>query len=415
MQDNDGEDRLVNAQDTAAAGDQIPEEEAKPKHIYKLKYRFLKGEEVFEDGEAKSEIADDRLVLLPVNGMRFELIYRDILTAKAEDYALTMKLKGGEAAEVYFLGLDYESYVANFFKGYNKIARKDSFMGETAETVRKGAKYRFTKSGVTEQGGCDVAYGKTAVILQRDQGDPARIPFALIERTETTPYSIRYITESGGEWEIYMLADRYDKCLEVYSKNIAERVKASADAVKEAKKDITPLALRKAAELFLDGRAVSKASADAVYPGLFEAVCRRSEAYGAKEYFDCLYEKSSDTLIGFKKALLSGEEDYLWMLCHIGSAIVLEAASPGETGRATYVFSAGEDAAGTMRLVNYCMHMTEFRREPVYMSEQELQKPDNAKYLSALRRVPELLTLRKLYSKRVAHTSVDKWKENLFK
>jgi len=416
MQGTEDEKRQVNAEDAEEAEAlQAPEEEPEQKHIYKLKYRFLKNKEILEEGGARSEIGDDRLVLLPANGMRSELIYRDILEAKAADYALTLKLKGEETAVIYFLGRDFDSYTAHFFTGYNKIARKDSFMAEAAETVRKGAKFKFTKAGATEEGGCDVAYGKTAVILQRTQGEPARIPFALIERTETTPYSIRYFVEGGGEWEIYMLADRYEKCREAYAKNVAGIIKNTADAIKEAKGDITPLALRKAAELFLDGRAVAKAKADSVYPGLFQAVYAKAAAYGAGEYFDYLYGKSSETLIGFKKALLSGEEDYLWMLCHIGGKVVLEAASPSKTGRATYVFSAGEDASASMRLINYCMHMTEFRREPVYMSQAELQKEENARYLESLRRVPEILTLRKLYIKRVAHTSPDKWKENLLK
>jgi len=389
--------------------------EPRPKHIYKLRYRFLRNGEVLEEDAARSEISEDRLVLLPANGRRFELFYRDILSAKTADYALNLSIKGGETAVLFYIGLEFDSYTAHFFAGYNKIAREDSFMAEAAETVRMGAKYRHIKSGVQEEGGCDVAYGKTAVILQRKEGDPARLPYALIEKTEFSPYSIRYIMETGEEWEVYMLADRYDKCREVYANNLAALLKKTADAIKEIKPDITPLALRKASEIFLDGRAATKQRAEAVCPGLFDAVYGKCRDYGAAEYFGYLADKSKETRIGFKKALRAGEEDYLWMLCPIQDVIVLEAASPGETGRATYVFSAGPDAGATMSLINYCMQMTEFRREPVYMSDKELAKEENASYREALRRAPEILTLRKQYLKRVAHTTPEKWKENLFK
>ena len=47
------------------------------------------------------------------------------------------------------------------------------------------------------------------------------------------------------------------------------------------------------------------------------------------------------------------------------------------------------------------------------MSEKELQKEENAQYRKALSLVPELIILRKLYVKRVAHTSFEKWKQGV--
>lgn len=397
-----------NEQNGLTAGENTEAAE-EPKHIYKLRYKLIRNGQILEEGGARSQIQDDRLLLLPEKSARFDIVYRDILKAEAKDYSLFLQLKGGEEAAVYFLGNAYDSFSSHFFAGYNKIARKDSFMAEQADCMKKGAKFTRIKDGTTEQGTCDIYYGKTAVILQRQPRDPVRIPYALIEDTRYTDYSIQYILENET-WEVNMLAGRYDACKKAFADNVAALMQQTADTIKQLKKDITPVALREASRLFLDGRAVAKEDADAVYKGLWTAVFKKSKDYGAAEYFEYLLEKASLVRLGFKKALRE-EDDYLWMLTVFCGIIVMEAASPAETGRATYLFKAGEDALSSMKLINYCMHMCEFRREPVYLSESELQKQENISYKEALRRVPELKALRALFIKRVMHT--EKWKQNL--
>lgn len=401
----DGQNGLTAGENTEAS------EEPKPKHIYKLRYRLARNSKVLEEGDARSQILDDRLLLLPESSARFDIVYRDILKAEAKDYSLFLQLKGGEEVAVYFLGNAYDSFTSHFFAGYNKIARKDSFMAEQADCMKKGAKFTHLKDGMSEQGTCDIFYGKTAAILQRQPGAPARIPYALIEDTRYTDYSIQYIMENET-WEVNMLAGRYDACKKAFTDNMATLMQRTADTIRQIKNDITPVALRESAKLFLDGLAVAKEDADAVCKGLWTAVFKKSKDYGAAEYFDYLFEKASLVRLGFKKALRE-EEDYLWMLAALNGTIVMEAASPAETGRATYLFKSGEDALSTMKLINYCMHMCEFRREPVYLSENELQKEGNLSYKEALRRVPELSRLRALYIKRVMHTSFESWKKNL--
>jgi hypothetical protein len=389
---------------------QETEAEQKPKHIYQMRYRLLKEGVVLEEDGAHSEVCEDRLLLIPDQGARFDLTYRDILKVEAKDYTLSLSLKGGEEAQLFYLGRDYDSYVSNFFQEYNKIVKKDSFMAEAAACVKKGARFAHTKGECIEEGACDICFGETAVILQKT-GEPVRIPYALIRDTEYTDYSMRFVMD-GQSYEISMLGNRYDACKKAYMEKLAALMQQTADAIRQAKKDITPVALRAAAKLFLDGRAVGREEAGAVCKGLWEAVYQISATYGASDYFDYLQKVAKDMRLGFKKALV-GEQDYLWMLALLDGKIIMEAASPDKTGRATYIFKAGADAQETMSAINYCMHMCEFRREPIYMSEAELNKDENIRYKEALRRVPELLTLRALYSKRVAHTSFEKWKENL--
>ena len=74
----------------------------------------------------------------------------------------------------------------------------------------------------------------------------------------------------------------------------------------------------------------------------------------------------------------------------------------------------GPDAVEeAMDSLNYALVMVNFRREPIYMSEAQMQKPENAHYLRSMERVPALRELRANFLGRVAHTSADAWLRGL--
>ena len=53
-----------------------------------------------------------------------------------------------------------------------------------------------------------------------------------------------------------------------------------------------------------------------------------------------------------------------------------------------------------------------FRREPIYIKDEELEKPEYLKYKIAITKIPELKLLRQLFIGRVFHTSLEDWKED---
>jgi hypothetical protein len=100
------------------------------------------------------------------------------------------------------------------------------------------------------------------------------------------------------------------------------------------------------------------------------------------------------------------------------------------TGSATYFFRAIErneytalatdieelDARfdTTMRQINEMMLAINFRREPIYLSEEKLNaEPQYARYRYAIQKVPSLRSLRKLFIGRVVHSSFDQWKNDV--
>jgi hypothetical protein len=63
--------------------------------------------------------------------------------------------------------------------------------------------------------------------------------------------------------------------------------------------------------------------------------------------------------------------------------------------------------------INRCLQAINFRREPVYLSEEQMWDPRYAKYQFALQRIPELRELRGLFKGRVIHSSPEQWRQHI--
>jgi hypothetical protein len=128
--------------------------------------------------------------------------------------------------------------------------------------------------------------------------------------------------------------------------------------------------------------------------------------------------------------------DYIWFLVPVfslnpaepGNAIAMEASSMEGSGRATYFFKIvsrqgyknyknlddlQNDADKAIRRINRCMSIINFRREPIYMSDDQMALPENIKYRYAVNKIPALHELRRAFIGRVAHYSLQQWQEDI--
>jgi hypothetical protein len=54
-----------------------------------------------------------------------------------------------------------------------------------------------------------------------------------------------------------------------------------------------------------------------------------------------------------------------------------------------------------------------FRREPIYLSDERLEEAEYVGYKTALQKIPSLRLLRKLYTGRAVHSSFEQWKSDV--
>jgi hypothetical protein len=66
-----------------------------------------------------------------------------------------------------------------------------------------------------------------------------------------------------------------------------------------------------------------------------------------------------------------------------------------------------------IRNINQLMLDINFRREPIFLSDEQLRDPRNARYRYAIQSIPSLRELRHLYIGRVVHSSFDQWKTDV--
>jgi hypothetical protein len=108
--------------------------------------------------------------------------------------------------------------------------------------------------------------------------------------------------------------------------------------------------------------------------------------------------------------------------------VAMEAVNSGDGSRATYLFritgrkdylefacmeALNSAADEFIKLLNYSMLSINFRREPVYLSDEQLKKPQYLKYQYAVERLPSLRLLRKHFIGRIIHSSTEQWKKDV--
>ena len=141
--------------------------------------------------------------------------------------------------------------------------------------------------------------------------------------------------------------------------------------------------------------------------------------------------------IGIKRGLwgdLTGE--YIWFLAPISSitpdqpvhVIAMEATSAEGSGRATYFFKTGDqgsfpnqknaeplqsEADRAPKNINRDLVVVNFRREPIYLTDEQLNSAEYAGYRRAIAKIPALRELRRLFIGRVMHHSPAQWKTDV--
>jgi len=202
--------------------------------------------------------------------------------------------------------------------------------------------------------------------------------------------------------------------------------------------DVTPEVdinkIREAAALLGDGKAASKRQIENISPKLWAQIEKRLEDSGLGEEYRYLSSLSRhEVWVGVKRGLM-GEKtgDYAWFMTPIydpdptrmGNAVVLEAASGEDVGRATYffrvmsrpVYNVGVDLVALRKevvdftdKVNRCMIDINFRREPIILPRERLTSPEYEGYMYAVNKLQSLRLLRERYIGRVAHKSPEQW------
>lgn len=403
--------------------------EQKAQSMYRLEFRLSQPGGSSKSGEGDAFFTGDILSVMSCSGSEFSFSVREIDSFEAADYRINVRLQSGANLELFALAYKYEDFVRLLTVTRNEYIKQDLLFHEkllfTAESIRFDY-YESNKASAS--GDCDAQVSETALVLADPAGNHLRFPLSYAERIFEEDYAIKIFMETGDRVILSMLGRQREALLLKLEQAVSELEKRAGLLCRDLFPDADDALIRKLSILFKDGRAVPKAALDSLSPELWETMENRLSAYGIKESCDYLKQTGDIDLaaIGFKRGLmgdLTGE--YVWFLIPVmgsgGRFVAMEAGSgEGTGGRATYFYSMPGGSGGNraadqefIRLVNYSLLMVNFRREPVYLSEEMLQKPAYSQYKYAIERLPALRLLRSLFAGRVVHSSEEYWRNGV--
>lgn len=376
-----------------------------------------------ESGKAKFVLDEEKISILSESGEAMPLLLRDIRELFSEDYRISVSLAGGGKIIISGLGYQYDDFFEALGKIRQEIIEKELLMKEGGKKAGFEGNYDYQKDGERRTGEAEIEISDSGLVIKPKQGDLIRIPFAEIIEFSEKDYKISIIADSAS-LSLSYFGEKFEPLSRALKKALNELSLNTQSILKNLLPEIDPLTIKKTSELLKDGRAASKDNIDEISSDIWPNLEKKLAAMNIKESYDFLMSlsKTKKVFIGIKRDLmgdLTGE--YIWFLVPIysekgGDFLAMEAASTIEGGsKATYFFKTAEEKNmdDLIKKINRCMLAINFRREPIYLSDEDLEKPDYSRYKIAIGKIPELKLLRQLFAGRVAHTSPENWKENV--
>lgn len=395
----------------------------------------------YRGGEACAELYDENIKILPFIGEVLIVPYREMTRVNISDYKVGLLLDSGEELLLSSIGLYYEDFCRNLTKLRNEMLLKDMLMNETIIKPGIEADYNITDpaGSVIQKGICDARIYETAVVIIPEGYDPIRIPYSIAFEIKALDYEVLITLEDGSRYRLFAMGREYDhfrKCLSDTQTALSSKTQT---LLKGLFPSVGASVIRRASRIMVEGRAAKKSDIESISPELWDEMEKRLKLSGIYDEYEflksvCQMDKIS---IGIKRGLmgeLTGE--YIWFLAPIysldparpGNVVIMEASAGEGGGKATYLFRmtgrakyknySGTDelhdmADAFLKMLNYCMLAVNFRREPIYLSNDRLKDPKYISYKTAVSKLEPLRILRSQFLGRVIHSSFDKWKQDI--
>ena len=324
---------------------------------------------------------------------------------------------------------------------HNEMLLKDMLMQEGVRKSNIAAEVVYLDESGQEKikSKCSLRLYNTAIVVIPEKADLVRIPYSDISEIKDKDFRLAITTDAGEKITLSMLGKEFDPTVSLLSKVINELSLAVQSSLKELIPDANPAIIRQAARLMKEGKAARRSDIEAISPALWAGLEKKVASTDIKEEYDYLVSmaQKEKLCIGIKRGLMGGlTGDYIWFLIPIyglnpntpGNAVAMESISAEGSGKATYFFRlVSRNAYRSFKNIdelhriaddfivkmNRCMLTINFRREPIYLSDERLADPKYQHYRFAMQKIPSLQTLRTLFIGRVIHTSDEQWQQDV--
>jgi hypothetical protein len=406
---------------------------------------------VKSEGEAKAVLNEKYLTLIVAFGEPMLFSYADMIEIYSYNYKIDLFFASKEKLNLGGLGYQYEDFLFHLFKLRNELLLKYLLMEESL--LQAGFEAQFIRLGsngqMTQTGNCEIRLYDTALVVLPQKGEPIRLPYCYISQVNKTDYKLTVASEFGEKMEFSMLGEKFDPLGKALSEAYNKMMLRTQENIKELVPDADPTTVHKLASLMKDGRASKRKDIEQLSPDFWHRLTKRIEKAGISIEYEFLNSRTSrdQVCVGLKRGLMGDLTGfYTWLLVplrdsgsgRLSNTIALEAftiqnssqgkeeqtsATAGATyffrviGRKEYTQAKDEDLIRELenftKNINRYMIDINFRREPIYISEDQLENTKYIQYRFAIAKMPSLRILRSLFIGRVIHSSPDRWKNDV--
>ena len=409
-------------------------------------------------GEAELTLDNETLSVMPSFGEPVYIPLIDISEILPGEYLVQIEIISGEKLVLRDLGYKFGDFVSNLYSARNKEIVKHLLMNETIKKPPILGELTLVEpsGGAKQHERCEIRLYETALVLMPSDAEPVRLHFSTLGQIETKDFTIAITTDSMEKAIISKLGSEYHNLARDLSDAINTLNIRTQIFLKEISPSSSPTTIKSLSRIMKDGKAASSASIKSVSPALwidFERKIEQTKIWGEYNYLKSI-SRQDLIAVGVKRGLMGDiTGNYLWLMLPIygndagyGNAVALESVrmptaeqmdhdrdqfeESSAGGNATYFFRiAGTDEYAKLSRnieqldvqanmfagkLSQLMLDINFRREPIYLSDQKIYAdPQYAKYRYAARKISSLRELRKLFIGRVIHSSFERWKSDV--
>ncbi|HEV8493561.1 MAG TPA: hypothetical protein VGR76_14895 [Candidatus Angelobacter sp.] len=420
---------------------------------------------VTQEGACHVHFDSQTFTLAPDSGAPIVCDLGDLDAVIAADYEIRLPLYTGSVVLLRQFGKAYETLSHDLLEAFRQRTLQCLLLEDLKEIARFDGNFELAIADTTPRSGAAefrLFKSNLAVLPVASQGFQWRL--ADVDSVSFDPDTYQVTLRAGQD---VLKASKLAKRTEEFAASVKDASSAlatqSAQALHSAFPFLTPDQLQAAAALLREGHSAAVARLTAIHPKFAAGLAANAVDHDLKPYYDDLLARTAkDTLFaGFKlirpedsgggesgsgsetedaggdrsapDSDSGGEETLYWFYFPIAgkngpaNLVAWEASSQG--GRATYFFRFVDSAReaeladpahspatleGALRRLDRVLGMLNFRRRPIYLSDDELERDAKFhRYAIAARRIPELREVRAAFAGRAVHSSLEAWQEQV--
>lgn len=376
-------------------------------------------------GEVKLTV-DEKALLMTALFDVAEVPFAEINALILVDYVITVKIDGGDYV-FSKMGRWCQPFYDALRDAYNKAVLRALFVKSTPILTAAG-NYRHTENDILDSGTAPFhVYANSIVALPPDLG-ARRVPLCFVSGMDKGEYELTLKLNTGETYTYAKLGYNTSPFAEAVEKQIRELRERSLSAVKELDPTLTATQASQIAILMPPGASAPFGRLSAIAPSFAAALEARLAGTRAVESYQAFKEfcGRERIYVGFKKSQAASDSvtdgghtettppvPYLLWLIAPSPDGKFAAVEFAEADSATFVYCAAGGFDAFAAKLNRALEAIDFKREVIYMSDEELRKPENADYYMAAKRTAALQFVRANFVGRIIHSGAETWKRKL--